>query len=450
MSKILVVARAEFFIAVTSKAFIIGLVMMPVFMLGALAIQHLIGDQTDITPRRIAIVDETNRLYDAIETRASERNQFAIFSQEEGEERKQIQPEFLIEKAEPDPNNEQRLDVQLAKRVKDDDLFAYVFIDKGLFDTTERNSPPATGGDSQASIIRYHSQSPSYQRLPNWLSNVINGEVKQSQATALGLSQQDVASLSRDARLQMFGLVSLDADGNIADAKEESRALTFIVPFAGLMLMFMMVMSVAPTMLNNVLEEKMQKISEFLVSSVTPFQLMLGKLVGAVAIGLTLSVIYVGAAYGLSVYFEIADRIPLSLYAWFFFFLFIALVIFGSVFSAIGAACSEIKDAQSLMAPVMMLVVLPMLCIGPVLDSPSSTFATAVSLFPPATPMLMFARIAIQPGPALWEIMLAVVLSILFAIACVWSAGKVFRIGMLSQGQAPSLMQIARWIIAKA
>ena len=247
----------------------------------------------------------------------------------------------------------------------------------------------------------------------------------------------------------MFGLVTLNADGEVADAKEESRVMTFIVPFAGLMLMFMMIMSVAPAMLNNVLEEKMQKISEFLVSSVTPFQLMLGKLTGAVAIGLTLSVIYVGAAYFMSVYFEVSDRIPITLYLWFFFFLFIALVIFGSVFSAIGAACSEIKDAQSLMAPVMMLVVIPMLCMGPVLDSPSSPFAVAVSLFPPATPMLMFARIAIQPGPAMWEIILAVVLSSLFAVACVWAAGKVFRIGMLSQGQAPSFVQLVRWIVAK-
>ncbi len=210
------------------------------------------------------------------------------------------------------------------------------------------------------------------------------------------------------------------------------------------MLMFMMIMSVTPAMLNNVLEEKMQKISEFLVSSVTPFQLMMGKLTGAVWIGLTLSMIYLSAAFGLAHYFEIADRIPISLYAWFVFFLFIALVIFGSIFSAIGAACSEIRDAQSLMTPVMLLVIIPMMCLGPVFDSPSSTFSMAVSLFPPATPMLMFARIAMQPGPETWEIVLGVILSAAFATACVWAAGKVFRVGILSQGQAPSFARASR------
>ena len=193
----------------------------------------------------------------------------------------------------------------------------------------------------------------------------------------------------------------------------------------------------------------MQKISEFLVSSVTPFQLMLGKLTGAVGIGLTLSMIYLSAAFGLAQYFEFADQIPTALYAWFVFFLFIALVIFGSIFSAIGAACSEIRDAQSLMTPVMLLVIIPMMCLGPVFDSPSSTFSKAVSLFPPATPMLMFARIAMQPGPEAWEIVLAVILSTAFALACVWAAGRVFRIGILSQGQAPSFARLVGWVLTK-
>jgi ABC-type Na+ efflux pump permease subunit len=176
---------------------------------------------------------------------------------------------------------------------------------------------------------------------------------------------------------------------------------------------------------------------------------MTGKLTGAVGIGMTLSTIYLGAAYGLTHYFEIADQIPVALYAWFVFFLFIALVIFGSIFSAIGAACSEIRDAQSLMTPVMLLVIIPMMCLGPILDSPSSTFSKAVSLFPPATPMLMFVRIAMQPGPEAWEIMLAVILSVAFATACVWAAGKVFRVGILSQGQAPSFTKLIGWVLTK-
>jgi ABC-2 type transport system permease protein len=435
LNKILVVARTEYLIAVTSKAFLIGVIMMPIFMCGAIVVQYLTRDQIDLTPRRIAIIDKTGRLFPAIEKRAARRNTDEIF---EGEERTQTQAEFIVENASSDNNDAgDRLDVILTRRIKQAELFAFAVIEEGVFDSGKN------------AVIRYHSQTPSYQTLSQWLQGVVNEEVKSTRIAELNLTAESVAALMQHIPVRQFGLTEETSSGEVMDAKEENRLLTFAVPFGGLMLMFMMIMSVAPAMLNNVLEEKMQKISEFLVSSVSPFQLMLGKLLGAVGIGLTLSAIYLGAAFGLVNYFGVTDAVPLSLYAWFVFYLFIALVIFGSIFSAIGAACSEIRDAQSLMTPVMLLVIIPMMCIGPILDSPTSLFSRAISLFPPATPMLMFVRIAIPPGPAIWEIVLGTLLTILFAIGCVWAAGKVFRIGVLSQGQAPTFARLITWVFTK-
>jgi ABC-2 type transport system permease protein len=437
MNKILAVARAEYFIAATSKAFILGIFMMPVFMGGALVVQYLTKDQIDTRPRKVAIVDHTGRMFQSLETQVKHHNEHETFSQEPGAEPRQTAAKFVLENAEPNPDDKNELNVELSKRVKAGDLFAFAVIEDGVYDASKK------------AVVRYHSQTPTYQTLPNWLRRAVNGEVKRHRTQEMGLSPSALQALAQQTPLKSFGLVSVNENGKVDNAKEENRVLSFAIPFAGLMMMFMMIMSVAPAMLNNVLEEKMQKISEFLVSSVTPFQLMMGKLTGAVGIGLTLSMIYLGAAFGLAHYFEIADRIPISLYAWFVYFLFIALVIFGSIFSAIGAACSEIRDAQSLMTPVMLLVIIPMMCIGPVFDSPSSTFSKAVSLFPPATPMLMFARIAMQPGPEPWEIVLAAILSAAFATACVWAAGKVFRVGILSQGQAPSFARLVGWVLTK-
>ncbi|MEZ6136030.1 MAG: ABC transporter permease [Pirellulaceae bacterium] len=406
---------------------------------GAIGVQYLTRDQVDLTARKIGILDKTGRLLPIITEQANARN--LASSDGEGDSRKQTQPEFIVETVESSTDlsdtDEQSTELELSERVRRGELFAFAIIEPGAFEA------------GSGSRIRYYSQSPSYQSLSSWLDGVVNAAVKSERIAKLGLAPESIAEVSQRVPVSTFGLVEKQEDGVVKDAKAENRILTFAVPFAGLMLMFMMIMSVAPAMLNNVLEEKMQKISEFLVSSLSPFQLMFGKLLGSIGVGLTLSAIYLGAVYGVAVHYQIADSIPLSLYAWFVFFLFIALVIYGSIFSAIGAACSEIRDAQSLMTPIMLLVIIPMMCMAPVLDSPSSNFSRAISLFPPATPMLMFVRIAIPPGPAIWEIVLATALVIVFAIGCVWAAGKVFRIGILAQGQTPSLAGLAKWIFTK-
>ena len=315
MNKILAVARAEYFIAATSKAFILGIVMMPVFAGGALLVQYLARDQVDTTARKIAIADYTGRMFESLETQANQRNEQEIYSQEPGSERQQTAAEFELESVEPNRDNVDDLNVELSERVESGDLFAFAIIEQGVYEP------------DSSDMVRYHSQTPTYSALPNWLRRAVNGEVKRDRTEKMGLSPESLQALAQQTPVKTFGLVTLNEEGKVEDAKEENQILVRIVPFAGLMLMFMMIMSVAPAMLNNVLEEKMQKISEFLVSSVTPFQLMMGKLTGAVGIGMTLSTIYLGAAYGLTHYFEIADQIPVALYAWFVFFLFIALVI---------------------------------------------------------------------------------------------------------------------------
>ena len=138
--------------------------------------------------------------------------------------------------------------------------------------------------------------------------------------------------------------------------------------------------------------------------------------------------------------------LPGSLICWFLFWQLCALLIFGSMFSGIGAACSEIRDAQSMMMPAMLLIMLPMFLWILVLQQPDSPFAIGASLFPPATPFLMLLRQAVPPGPALWEIVVAVLLTVGFTAACVWAAGRIFRIGILAQGQAPSFRRLLGWL----
>jgi ABC-2 type transport system permease protein len=105
------------------------------------------------------------------------------------------------------------------------------------------------------------------------------------------------------------------------------------------------------------------------------------------------------------------------------------------------------KEAQAMMMPVTLLIVMPMFVWVNVIQEPTSAFSTAASLFPPATPMLMTARQAVPPGIPLWQPVLGVVLVLATTLLCVYAAGRIFRVGLLLQGKAPRFADLVRWVI---
>jgi ABC-type Na+ efflux pump permease subunit len=260
-----------------------------------------------------------------------------------------------------------------------------------------------------------------------------------------------VQRLSERVSLRTMGLANVTSEGKVQKAEETDKIATIFVPLGLSMLLFMLVMSTAPALLNTVLEEKMQKIAEVLVATVDPFDLLLGKLLATTGVALTLSCIYLGATVAFLRMSDIAPPAVLaaltpSALAWYGVFQVLALLTFGSIYAAIGAACSEIQDAQNLMGPVVIVTALPVFFLGPVLKSPDGPISRILSLVPTATPILMMLRVSSPPGPAWWELLLSVLFSAAFAVLCVWTAGRIFRMGILSQGQAPSWRRLWQWI----
>jgi ABC-2 type transport system permease protein len=176
---------------------------------------------------------------------------------------------------------------------------------------------------------------------------------------------------------------------------------------------------------------------------------MMGKLLGATGTVLALAVIYIGAACGFAAYFDVLNLIPLSLFFWFFFFLILSVMIYGSICIAIGSVCSEIRDAQGLMLPVTLSMMIPIMLLQPVLQAPDGGFARAVTFFPPATPIMLLIRNLVPPGLPLWELVLGVLVCLGFMIFTVWAAAKIFRIGILSQGQTPTVPKLITWVFSK-
>lgn len=439
MRKILAIAKAEYLVAIQSKAFLLSLIMTPVFMLGGIGAQALLKDHLDTTDRRCVIVDPTGLLFPLIQKANEWRTQNEIQQKTAEGEKKQIRPKFIFE-AYPATSDTRQIHADLSPRVETGELLGYAIIDREILD------PNATADPTRLPLA-YHTKTPSDLELAGWLEYIVNREVQRLRFAQAGLDQNLVQKLSREVKLTSLGLVK---PGGAADtAKRNDKLRTFAIPIAAMFLLFMMIMMTAPTLLNQVLEEKIQKISEVLISSVSPFQLFFGKLVSTVLVAITLSGVYLTAIYFVTRRLGIAHLIDPVIYPWFFFFLILALFMYGSIFSAIGASCNEIKDAQSLMMPAMLIIMIPFFTFSIVLQSPNSAFAAGLSLFPPCTPIIMMLRIVLEPGPPLWQLLLGVGLTLGFTVLCVAAAGKVFRIGILSQGQAPTMMRIVKWIFAR-
>lgn len=433
MNKVLVVFKREYLAQVRSKSFLITLVMMPLLMVGSVLVQSLIGDGVDTKDRRIAIVDHTGLLFDAIKQRADARNETAV-NNENGE---RIRPRFLLSAVEPKPDAVKQ-QLELSKQVKSQQLYAFVELGPNLTDSK---------ADGASDFVRYYSDSPTDREFVRWLYGPLNQLVLSRRFKEANLSADVVEGAVRPIDVSNLGLVSVDESGRIKDAEEANRLTSFLVPYGFCMLMFMSVMVSGPQMMQNIIEEKMQRIAEVLIGSIPPFQLMLGKLLGVMAVSLTLISLYLAGGYFVADHFDKADLIPLSQIAWMLAYGSIAMIMFGSIFSAIGAACSEIKDAQSLLMPVMIVVVLPLMLIVPVIQAPNGPLAFWISFFPPATPMMMVTRMAVPPGIPIWQPIAGIPLVLAFSAACIFAAGRVFRVGLLVQGKAPKVGELMKWVV---
>jgi ABC-type Na+ efflux pump permease subunit len=180
---------------------------------------------------------------------------------------------------------------------------------------------------------------------------------------------------------------------------------------------------------------------------VRPFELMLGKLLGMTGVSLTITAVYLGGAWWAAHRYGFADNVGGGLLAWFCAFQALAALMYGSLFIAIGAACTDMKETQNLLWPVMLLACLPLFALGSVLQEPNSPVSTGLSFFPFATPMLMIARQGVPPGPAWWQPPLGAALVLATTLACVWAAGRIFRVGILMQGKGARPGEMLKWVL---
>jgi len=235
----------------------------------------------------------------------------------------------------------------------------------------------------------------------------------------------------------------------------------YLGAFVFIMIIFTSVLGFGQILMRSVLEEKNSRVMEVLVSSVSPFQLMMGKVTGLGAASLTQIGVWVAIGLvlfsnraALQIPAEVADIVfnPLLIF-YFVLFLIIAYFMYATVFAFIGSICNSDKEAQNFIFPIVMALMLPVFLMMYIIQEPESTVSVILSLIPVLTPTMMIARLnIINPDsfsladPIILEATIGVVVSALFTIFFIWITGRVFRIGILMYGKRPTLPEIIKWV----
>ena len=472
MRKIITIAVREYKAMVATKAFLLSIIVMPVIMLGSIVVMSFLQSQAEIKTRRIAVVDHTGIFLPAIEAAVEIHNR-EIDSQIASGQTQNLaaaiglaRERYQIESVDVQANLSQAQRsaqlLELSDSIRNQQLYAILEIpaevDKlikseplgdGEIDIEVEDLPrdlKVDSGSDSAVVARFYSQESGLADAKRWLSKVVNRHLRDERLWNSGIDPAEVEIATKALPLAGMGLVKRATDGRATQVQLQQDPLRAIfVPLGVMLLMFTVIFMAAQPMLESVLEEKSQRIAEVLLGSVNSFQLMLGKLLGTVSGSLTVFVIYVVGLLCWSFYTGASDKIPFELAPWFVVFQILGVLFYASIFLAIGASVSQLKEAQSFLMPVWLLMLSPIFVWLLLIRDPLGSTSVWLSLFPPATSTAMMLRLATGQAIPWWQPVLGAVLLSLATLAVVTFAARVFRAGILWQGKTPRLAELVRW-----
>lgn len=288
---------------------------------------------------------------------------------------------------------------------------------------------------------------------------------------AVRLEQHGVPAATVDTAIAVPAPVL--ATETINDAGKNTASEAKAILAAGVsFLLYMSIVLYGQSMLSGVIEEKLSRVAEIVISSVSPDILLAGKVLGVTAVGITQQVAWIAgsvlmvvgrgylfgapaapaaAAAGNSLssgaFLDAAIATPWSWVLVVLLFFLLGFIFYGALYAAVGATVGSEQEARQAAQPVIMLLVLTAVFISPVLQNPGSDIARVMSLLPFSSAIIMPLRMAMVDVPA-WEVTTSIVLLLLGCFAAVWLAARIYRVGLLMYGKRPSLRELRRWIAA--
>ncbi len=275
-------------------------------------------------------------------------------------------------------------------------------------------------------------------RIVDEISTGVRNAIVDVRVRLSGLDRQQVEMLTRVERVRSR---TVTAKGENAT----NEALNMLMPAAFMALLLMSVMMSGQYLLTTTVEEKSNRVVEVLLSAVSPMELMTGKILGQLAVGLLVLALYAGLGVMALISFASIGLLDPGLIVYLLVFYLLAYMTMGAIMAAIGSAVNEMRDAQGLLTPVMVIIMIPWMLWLPISRDPNSLFAVVLSFVPPISSFVMMLRLASAAPPPIWQALLAILVGAGGAYAAMWFAAKVFRIGLLMYGKPPTFGTLVRW-----
>lgn len=428
MNKIIAVIRREFIERVRTKAFIIGTVLVPVLWIGFGLLPRLLLER-ETGAQRLVVLDRTQSdvgariaaALEAVKAGEGDATQFAVEHMAVGSDWESVRDSLVrltgLSEAPPSAPH------------------GILILDEFSVDS------------GRASYLGSNVASP---RLTNAIEHAIEPVLL---AIRLERKQLD-SSVVAAAMIRLSLQTTRVTEGHVTGQSGEQ---TFFLAYFIDMLMYFALLFYGIQVSSAVMEEKTNRIVEILVSSLRPFELLMGKVIGVGAAGLMQMGIWLGTGLFVSTIlsrpgplgaaptgFQLPE-VSLALVAIILICFLLGFFFYASLYAAIGSMCNTQQEAQQTATPVTMLVVAGMILMFGLVNDPNSTLARVVTFIPFFTALVLPVRYALTPLP-LPEVLGGILALLLGILGVVWLAGRIYRVGILSYGKKPSLRELWRWV----
>ncbi len=408
MNKVLTIIRKEYLERVRSKSFLIGTLLGPALMSLFIVLPMLLAETGTDDQRTIGVIDldgsQFEKLNEILVDRGDDPVNLLLINSEGRS------PEVCVD--------------EMKNMILNESIHSGMVIPKDFVESRK--------------LTFYNKSVSSLVTLDSSLRPAMNRLLREER---FALKQVPDSLYTYLAARTDWTAISVDASG--AEEKQD-ETVSFAMAFVLIMIIYIMVIMYGSHTLTAVIEEKSSRMAEVMLASVSPGNLMLGKVLGIGMAGLTQFGIWAVAFFFLSQQgvsvgeftLDVGFLTPMILSSFVLFFL-LGFFLYATLYAGIGAMCNTVQDSQQFHTPVAMGMVLPMLLLSLILRAPDSTLSVVLSLVPLFSPVLMFMRVCVETPP-LWQIGLSWALMIFSIWLASRMAGKLFRMGILMYGASPT------------